>query len=114
MKYKVTKKQINAGYNQILGVGCCKLEDLLRFREPIAYSTRAEGWACDYYEIDGLIISTGDEPLASKNINCDYNLIRSYNEKAREITHKYSFKYEEQKEEIEKLLKEFVRKVKEC
>lgn len=114
MKYKVTKKQTKAEYDQILGVGCCKLEDLLQFCEPVSYSTRSEGWACDYYEVYGLLISTGDEPLASKNVNCDYKLIRSYNEKARKITHNYELKYEEQKEEIEKLLKKFVRKVKEC
>ena len=113
MKYKVTKKQVNADYDQILKVGYCDLQYLLRFSEPVAYSTRSEGWACDYYEVYGLLMSTGYAPIASKNVNCDYNLIRSYNEKAREIYHKYSFKYEEQKEEIDKLLKEFIRKVKE-
>ena len=66
MKYKVTKKEIKAYHNQILQVGYCDLQDLLRFSEPVAYSTRAEGWACDYYEIDELIISTGYAPIANK------------------------------------------------
>ena len=69
MKFKVTKKEMNRNYDTILGIGYCRLQNLLRNTDAIAYSVRAEGWACDYYVIDNILISTGYSPLKSKNLN---------------------------------------------
>ena len=56
MKLKATKKAIrNSGYN-VLKIGYCNAQNLLRHKSPFAYSERREGWACDYYQINNTII----------------------------------------------------------
>jgi hypothetical protein len=100
MKFKVTKKEMKASFNYILGIGYCDLQTLLRDTDPIAYSVRTEGWACDYYVVDGILISTGYSPLKSKNVKVKYADISEYNEIARKCN----------EEELKILLKEFIQK----
>jgi len=109
MKYKTTKKDMKSNYDKIIGIGYCNAQFLLKFEEPTAYSARAEGWACDYYDVDGVLISTGYAPLDSKNAKRDYDMIRKYDQAAEKIACDYNLKYEEQKEQVNTLLKEFVR-----
>ena len=52
MKFKTTQKEIKASYKNIIKVGYCELQTLLRYEEPIAYTTRREGWGADIYRID--------------------------------------------------------------
>jgi hypothetical protein len=66
-KIKTTKKEMRQNHF-ILGVGYCTMQNLLYYYEPVAYSVRLEGWACDYYDIDGIIISMGYSPLVSDNM----------------------------------------------
>jgi hypothetical protein len=54
----------------------CDLQTLLVHEIPWAYSVRREGWACDYYDIDGVIISTGYTPHGKKRI--PYEICRKY------------------------------------
>lgn len=108
MKFKTTKKAMREGYYHIIGTGCCNLQYLLNYENEIAYSTRAEGWACDYYEVDGVLISTGYAPLKSENVKCDYDMIREYESKATEIVCNYKLGWEEQKTQVRELLKKFV------
>ena len=65
-----------------MGVSYCAMQSLLNYHSPFAYSTRAEGWACDYYDIDGVCISTGYSPLNSRNMNDDYKIINEYEKKS--------------------------------
>ena len=83
----------------------------MKFEEPIAYSERAEGWACDYYNVDDVLISTGYAPVESMNTHCDYETVRKYDDQAREIACDYSLKWEEQQEKIRTLLAEFIKEV---
>ena len=108
MKFKTTKKAMREGYYHIIGTGYCNLQHLLHYENEIAYSTRAEGWACDYYEVDGVLVSTGYAPLKSENVKCDYDMIREYNDKAEKVVYDYSMTWEEQKAEVRELLKKFV------
>ena len=110
-KIKTTKKAMKNSYNQIISIGYCDAQFLLKFEEPIAYSTRSEGWACDYYDIDGILISTGYAPLDDRNAKHDYDLIREYDQKARDIIYNYDKGYEEQREEVTQLLRQFVNEV---
>lgn len=110
MKYKATKKEMKSNYNKIIQVGYCDLQNLLKFKDEIAYSTRSEGWACDYYDIDGVLISTGYAPIKNKNTYTNYEMIREYDNKAREITSNYDLKWEEQQKQVNELLKEFITK----
>lgn len=102
MKFKTTKKDIKNGYKYIVSVGYCDLQSLLNYESPIAYSTRVEGWACDYYDINGVCICEGYSPISSKNTIKDvYSLVREYENKAKEV---------HTKEEKDVLLKEFIEK----
>lgn len=108
MKFKTTKKEIRANYSRIYCIGYCNLQWLLRYSSPIAYATRAEGWACDFYEVDGAIISTGYAPIGKK---VPYDIQREYDEKAREIVCGYGITREDQEAQIEALLHEFMEKI---
>ena len=110
-KFKTTKKEMKNRYDQILSVGYCDAQYLLKYESPIAYSTRSEGWACDYYEVNGILISTGYSPLDDRNTKHDYNLLKGYEDQAREIACDYNKGWEEQKEEIDQLLKQFINEV---
>jgi hypothetical protein len=111
VKLKATKKEMREGYYYILSVGYCDMQSLLRERQPFAYSSRAEGWACDYYEIDGVLISEGYAPLSNKNMKCDYSLIREYENKALEID-SLGLYLDERKDKKTALVKELLNKMK--
>lgn len=81
MKCKVTKKEVRANYAHIFAVGYCGMQYLLRYTNPFAYSVRVEGWACDYYDVGGVCISTGYAPIGK---SVPYDLVREYEGKARE------------------------------
>lgn len=109
-KYKVTRKAMKESYDRIICVGYCNLQYLLRFQEPFAYSTRSEGWACDYYDIDGVLISTGYAPIDSRRTKSSYDVCRKYDKAAQKILCEYS-SYEEQKEKVNNLLMEYIKEV---
>lgn len=106
MKLKTTKKAINASGKRVLKVGYCGLQNLLSYTEAFAYSTRAEGWACDYYNINNVIISTGYAPIGDA---VDYSLIKEYEKKAEDIRYS-NLKWDDRKTELEKLTLEFLEK----
>lgn len=107
MKFRVTKKAMRESGKTIIKIGYCNAQFLLRFQNEFAYSTRAEGWACDYYEVNGAIISTGYAPIGK---TVDYNTIHEYDNKAREICGDYSRSYEDQETAVNALLYEFIEK----
>ena len=59
MKLRATKKEMREGYDKVLRIGYCNAQNLLWGEEPFAYSTGRYGWCCDYYDIGGVLISTG-------------------------------------------------------
>ena len=111
-KIRLTKKSLSTDYWNILGTGYCNLQFLLKFQEPFAYSTRAEGWACDYYNVDGVLISTGYSPLKSKRVRSCYELEHEYDGIAREILEDGEISWDEKEERINKLLRQFVERIK--
>jgi len=108
-KFKTTKKEMKNRYDQIVGISDAQY--LLKYEEPIAYSTRVEGWACDYYDIDGILISVGYAPLDSRKTKCNYSLVHGYDEQARDIINDYDKSSEQQREEVTRLLKQFVEEI---
>lgn len=111
MKIKVSKKQLKENYNKIISVGYGDLQHLLKYQNAQTYCTRAEGWACDNYDIDGVLISTGYSTIGNKNTKRVYETIREYDDKAMKIESNYSLDWTERKDKINNLLKEFI---KEC
>lgn len=97
-KIKATKKEMRQNY-RILSIGYCDAQYLLNYQSPIAYSCGQDGWHCDYYDVDGVIISTGYDTLKDKNAKCDYKVLREYEKKAQEA---------KTADETNALLKEFI------
>ena len=63
MKFKTTRKAIKQGYENVIQVPYCGLQNLLRCESPIAYTTRAEGWGADIYDFGNTAIVTGYAPF---------------------------------------------------
>ena len=82
MKVKVTHKEINNKYNNIIRVGYSDLQHLLKYEEPFAYSSGVYGWSCDYYNINGTIIKTGYNTMGK---NLSYKLVKTYDDLARTL-----------------------------
>lgn len=105
MKFKTTKKAIKENYNTILKIGYCNIHNLLQYEDAIAYSTRAEGWSCDYYKVENVIICEGYAPIGE---SVSYDLQMEYNKKAEEIRYSNDVKWEDKKELLYNLLVQFV------
>jgi len=76
-----------------------KMQNLLRYRVPFAYSAGKYGWNCDYYEINYKIIAVG--PRTPNLRRLDDATVRTFDEAARG----------KNEEETEKILEEFMDKV---
>lgn len=105
MKYKTTRKAIVAGTpaNNLVCAGYCDLSNLLWGHEPIAYTCGVYGWNFDVYEVYGKTICTGYRNMPGRKANNE----AAYEEKARAISDNYDLSWEERRDRIESLLKEF-------
>lgn len=109
MKFKTSKKTMRDYYGKNLYcVGYCDLSYLLYYKNASAYSCGVYGWSCDYYELENICISTGYSPIG-KRIN--YELTKKYNDKARELINS-TLDYEEVKQKLNQLIKEFIQEIK--
>lgn len=108
MKFKTTKKEVRSGYRDVVSVPYCALETLLSTRSPVAYTTQAEGWAADVYDVDGVAIVTGYSPFGG--IRPGYDVNQKYERRARAINGNGK-PYDERKHEIDNLLKEYIEEV---
>ena len=110
MKYKTTKKAVNAGYAIRLSVGYCNLQFLLSQESPVAYTARREGWAADIYNMGGgVAIVTGYDPFG--NVKPDYNTCRKYDQAAQKIRYDYSLTIDQQREALRELIDQFLQEV---
>lgn len=103
MKFKTTRKAIVNGSVNVKYAGYCDLSTLLTNHSPIAYTCGVYGWNFDVYEVYGVTICTGYRGMPGPRLEG----IGEYEKKAREIRGDYSRNWEEQSNEIEKLLQEF-------
>ena len=106
MKMKTTKKYMQHlfGHN-IISVGYCAVQFLLRGREPMWYTTsRVYGWRADVYNLGNVLaLSTGYAPFGS--INLDYDFVQKYENAAAEALSKSD------KAEHERIFQAFVQAV---
>ena len=105
MKTKETKKAIKKDFNNILSIGYCDAQYLLYYKKPFAYSERVEGWACDYYRVDNICISTGYSPIGDK---VPYKVLFKLEKNACDIVNNYSLDTDQKKEQINELLIELI------
>lgn len=108
MKIKTTKKEIMNSYNDIISIGYCDAQFLLRGVDPIAYTAGVYGWNADIYNVNGVAIVTGYRPFGT--IHASYNgIVKKYDTKAREISNSFGIDYITQKTKINKLLNKFIK-----
>ena len=106
-KIQVKEREIKEGWNNIICVGYCDLQYLLRFREPDFYTCGTYGWKADIFKINyNTVIVTGYQPFG--NIR-NYDIVRKYEEKAEKIAH--SNDWEKQPKKLEKLLNKFIEEI---
>lgn len=111
MKFKTKKKDIMANYCYVIETGYCTLQNLLQYRNPIAYTAGIYGWGCDIYEVaQNTVITTGYSPFG--NVEPDYKLIREYDQKAEKYIAKNRLGNLDKKSKyLDKLIKELVDKI---
>lgn len=119
MKFKTTVKAIRKNYhkNNILEIGYCDLQNLLRYETAHAYCSGVYGWNFDLYQVEGVAICTGYRGMP-KGKTFNYELVRKYDNKARAIiqetkkdneTWEHHLKNKENK--VTKLLHKFISEV---
>ena len=83
VKFKTTKKAVMTGNAYVYGVGYCDLQRLLRYHEPVAYTSGTYGWNADIYQIDSsTVIVTGYRSFGAP---VDYNLTHKYEKQAQAL-----------------------------
>ena len=110
MKLKATKKQIKENAGLILSIGYCNLQSLLNCKSRFAYSCGQNGWSCDYYDINGVVISTGYAPIGTP---VKYDIVKQYESMAEKIRYDYNMPYEQRVSELDKLIHDFIMEAKE-
>ena len=105
MSFKTTRKSIvnSTASKDLLSVGYCGLVTLLKNHSPIAYTCGTYGWNFDVYNVYGKTICTGYRGMPGRKANNE----AVYEEKARAISDNYDLGWEERRDRIESLLKEF-------
>ena len=109
MKFRTTQKSVKNWHSDVIRVGYCDLQHLLRFEDPIAYTTRVEGWAADVYSIKSRAIVTGYAPFG--NIKPPYDLVRKYDDQARTVATDWDMPQDIKREKINALLDAFIDEV---
>ena len=83
---------------------------LLNYESPVAYTVRREGWAADIYDMGGgVAIVTGYAPFG--NIRPSYELRERYEKQAEKIRYDYNLSYEQQRESLKSLARDFIKGV---
>lgn len=109
MKVKVTKKQVQENYKNIIRVGYCDLHYLLRFKEADYYTAGVCGWNADIYQVNfNTCIVTGFRPFG--NIS-NHELVEEVEEMAENILKNRALSLEEQKKQIDFVFANFIAKI---
>lgn len=114
MKFKVTRKEIKENYRAV-SVPYFELQSLLHYRSPIAYNSGIYGWNYDVYDFrwdfsTNICICTGYRGYPG--IPVERDLYVKYEEVAKEIVYGNT-PYQEVKEKIDDLIREFLNEIEE-
>lgn len=103
-KIKTTRKSVVSAYSNIVSIGYCDAQNLLRCADPVAYTMGTYGWNFDVYYIGGVAICTGYRGMPGRRARN----VEKYESLAAEVWRDYSKTWEEQRQEVEDILREFV------
>lgn len=107
MKAKVTRKDVYNWHSKVIRMGYCAAQYLLYYEDAVGYNSGVYGWNYDVYSIGGTAICTGYRPIGEQ---VDYALLNEYEVKAEVIVHNYKLPYDEAKDAVKALLREFLEK----
>ena len=109
-KYQVTKSRMKKLYGcRLVYVPDGTMQIFKWVTEPTSYSTRVEGWACDYYEFGDLCISEGYDPVGKRAMS--YEECQPYRKAADELYNRYikgDITADERMSLLQNLLNDFV------
>lgn len=105
-KAEVTRKWVASNYT-CCGIGYCDVQYLCRFQEKRFYTAGVYGWNFDVYTFGNYAITTGYRNMIH---HVKAENVSMYEQKARDILNNINLSWEEQKEKVNKLLEEFLRK----
>ena len=81
MKCKVTSKELRANYGpNIVRIGYCDAQHLLRGVKPFGYNAGTYGWNYDAYDMGGLCLVTGYRSMPGRSV--PNGLVSKYDQKA--------------------------------
>ena len=107
-KIHVTRKYLKENYI-CCGIGYCDASYLLHYYSAAFYNSGVYGWNFDAFVFGDYVITTGYRNTIH-DIPVDNKLLKELNEKARILVNNNKISYLETKEQIDRLLKEFLNK----
>jgi hypothetical protein len=109
-KMQVTRKQLQAAYENILTVGYCHAQRLLVYQDAKYYNAGKNGWNFDAYEInENTVLVTGYQTGFAKYPHANYDICMEYQKKADTINE--TSHWSEKESKINALLQQFVDEV---
>ena len=96
-------------YAFVCSVSYCELQTLLKYENPIAYTSDNCGWRADIYEVDRCVaIVTGYAPFG--DYAPSYELCQKYEKQAESIICDYNnLTFEEQRKQRKQLINSFIK-----
>lgn len=107
---QVKKKDVINSYYNVICVGYCNLQYLLKCKDAKMYNSGVYGWNAWIYHINNnTCIVTGYRPFG--NIRPKHELITKYEEIAKDIVNKTHLHWNDKNKLLNKLLNEFIDEV---
>jgi len=108
-KIKTTAKAVRNAFDKIIALEPCEAVELLRAHYPLLCTSGMYGWNFDVYIVDDTAICTGYRGMTG--IRPDHELVKSYEDRAREIWNEFNRPYKERVEQVDALLMSFISEV---
>lgn len=105
-KIQCSKKEMREN-NFVVSCGYCNAQNLMRYEQPVAYSVGIYGWACDYYDMGGFVMSTGYSPIGA-SVN---EIVRKYDAKAAKLLDAVRYDYEKGRKICRRLIEAMKREI---
>lgn len=112
MKTQISKKRIKDYYKTIIIIPYCDAQHLLKGIQPTYYTAGIYGWNTDIYTLYPVAIQTGYRDFINTGITPDHDLIKKYDDAAREVYEARTEEtWQERNDKINALLDKFIQEV---
>ena len=106
MKLKVTQKEMKEGWGKdLVYVPNGTMQIFKDAISPFAYSTRVEGWACDYYDCGDFCVNEGYAPVGKQVLL--YEELQPYREAYDKLFSDYSISREAKATKVRAMFEDF-------